>query len=67
VEGWNWEISGMDGGRWLFLCKDWVKIMWIDCSIAIIPPFWVDVPLSSESVRLCSKMSGTEANDKVEL
>src|SRR5215467_10612812 len=51
----------------MLVSKDGTAIMRIDRRVAIIPPFWVDVPTSSESVRLCSELSGTEPDDKVEL
>jgi len=35
--------------------------------VATIPLFGVDVPSSSESVRLGTKFSGVEMNDKVKL
>jgi len=41
-----------------------MRVYW---SIAIIFLFWVDIPLSSEYIQFGSKMSGTEANYKVEL
>ena len=41
--------------------------MWIDASIVLIPLFGVDIPASSEGIRLGSEASGAEANDKVEL
>ena len=41
--------------------------MWIDASVVLIPLFGVDVPVSSEGIRLCSEASGAETNDKVEL
>ena len=41
--------------------------MQIDASIVLISLFGVDVLASSESIRLSSKASGAEANDKVEL
>ena len=41
--------------------------MWIDASIVLIPLFGVDIPVSSEGIRLSSKTSRVEVNDKVEL
>jgi len=49
------------------MSKDWAEIMRVYWSIAIIFLFWVDVPLSSECVQISFKISGTEANYKVEL
>ena len=41
--------------------------MRVDCSIASILPFRIDIPPSSESVQFDSKMTRTEPNNKVEL
>ena len=41
--------------------------MWIDTSIVLISLFGVDVPVSSEGIRLNSEVSGVEMNDEVEL
>ena len=41
--------------------------MRIDVSIVLIPLFGVDVPVSSEGIRLSSEVSRAEANDEVEL
>jgi len=39
----------------------------VDCSIASILPFRIDIPPSSESAQFGSKMTRTEPNNKVEL
>ena len=44
-----------------------MEVVRIDASIVLIPLFGVDVPVSSEGIRLSSKVSGVETNDKVEL
>ena len=36
-------------------------------SIVPIPLFWVDVPMVSEGIGLCSEASRVEADGKVEL
>ena len=41
--------------------------MWIDVSVVLIPLVGVDIPSSSENIRLSSKVSTVEANDEVEL
>ena len=41
--------------------------MRIDCSIASIPPFRIDVPLSSESIQFDAKITRMEPDNKVEL
>jgi len=43
------------------------KVLWINMGVATIPLFGVDVPSSSESVRLGTEFSRAEMNDKVEL
>jgi len=49
------------------LSEDGFEVVRVDCSIASIPLFRVDIPLSSESVQFGAKMTRTEPNDKVEL
>ena len=44
-----------------------MEVMRIDTSIVLIPLFGVNVPASSKGIRLSSKASGAEANDRVEL
>ena len=41
--------------------------MRIGASIVLIPLFGVDIPASSEGIRLSSEVSGVEMNNKVEL
>ena len=41
--------------------------MRVDCGIASIPPFRIDVPSSSESIRFCAETTRTEPDDKIEL
>ena len=51
----------------LFLSEDRFEVVRVDCSIASIPPFRIDVPLSSESVWFGAKMTRAEPDNKVEL
>ena len=44
-----------------------MEVVQIDASIVLIPLFGVDIPASSEDIRLSSEASGAEANDEVEL
>ena len=44
-----------------------MEVVWIDASIVLISLFGVDVPVSSEDIRLSSEASGMEVNDEVEL
>ena len=51
----------------LFLSEDRFEVVRVDCSIASIPSFRIDVPLSSESVWFGAKMTRAEPDNKVEL
>ena len=51
----------------LFLSEDGLEVMRVDCGIASIPPFRIDVPSSSESIWFCAKMARVESDNKVEL
>ena len=51
----------------LFLSKDGLEVMKVDCGIASIPPFRIDVLLSSESIWFSAEMTRIEPDDKVEL
>ena len=51
----------------LFLSEDRFEVVRVDCGIASIPLFRIDVPSSSESVQLSAKMTRAELDDKVEL
>jgi len=55
------------GGCKLFLSEDGLEVMRVDCGIASIPLFRIDVPSSSESIQFCAKMTRVEPDDKVEL
>jgi len=51
----------------LFLGEDGLKVVRVDCGVANIPPFRIDVPLSSESIQFCTEMTRAEPDDKIEL
>jgi len=51
----------------LFLSEDGFEVVRVDCGIASILPFRIDIPLSSKSVQFGAKMTRAEPNDKVEL
>jgi len=61
----RWSI--LYGGCKLFLSEDWFKVVRVDCGIASIPPFRIDIPLSSEIIGFGAKITRTESDDKVEL
>jgi len=49
------------------LSEDRFEVIRINYSVASIPPFRIDIPLSSESIQFSVKMTRTEPDDKVEL
>ena len=51
----------------LFLSEDGLEVVRVDCGIASILPFRIDVPSSSESIWFCTEMTRAELDDKVEL
>jgi len=61
------EDCSLYEGCKLFLSEDRFEVVRVDCGIASIPLFRIDVLLSSESVQLSAKMIRAELDDKVEL
>jgi len=59
--------SGSYRGCKLFLSEDGLEVMRVDCGIASIPPFRIDIPSSSESIQFCAKMTRAKPDNKVEL
>ena len=51
----------------MFLSEDRFEVVRVDCGIASIPPFRIDVPSSSESIQFYAKTTRTEPDDKVKL
>ena len=51
----------------LFLSKDRLEVVRVDCGIASIPPFRIDVPSSSESIWFGAEITRAESDDKIEL
>ena len=51
----------------MFLSKDGLEVVRVDCGVASIPPFRIDIPLFSESIQFCAEMTRVEPDDKVEL
>ena len=49
------------------MSEDWFEVVRVDYGIASIPPFRINIPLSSESIWFDAKMTRTESNEKVEL
>jgi len=61
------EDSSLYEGCKLFLSEDGFEVVRVDCSVASIPPFRINIPLSSESIQFGAKITRTEPDDKVEL
>ena len=59
--------SSLYGGYKLFLSEDRLEVVRVDCGVASIPPFRIDIPLSSESIQFGTQMTRAEPDDKVEL
>ena len=51
----------------LFLSEDGLEVVRVDCGIASIPPFRIDVLLSSKSIWFSAEMTRVEPDNKVEL
>ena len=51
----------------MFLGEHWFEVVRIYVSVVPIPLFWVDIPMASEGIRLCSEASRAEADGEVEL
>ena len=51
----------------MFLSGDGLEVVRVNCGIASIPPFRIDVLSSSESIRFCAEITRAEPNDKIEL
>ena len=59
--------SSLYGNCKLFLSEDWFEVVRVDCGIASILLFRVNVPPFSESIQFSTKMTRTEPDDKVKL
>ena len=51
----------------MFLSEDGLEVVRVDCSVASIPPFRIDIPSSSKSIWFCAELTRAEPDDKVEL
>jgi len=61
------EDSSSYRGCKLFLSEDRFEVVRVDCDIASIPPFRIDILSSSESIRFGAETTRAEPEDKVEL
>ena len=57
----------MYGSCKLFLHEDRLEVVRVDCGIASILLFRIDISLSSESIQFGAKITRVESDDKVEL
>ena len=60
------ENGSSYGGCKLFLSEDRFEVVRVDCSIASIPPFRIDIPLSSESIWFGTEMTKIELGEVLE-
>ena len=51
----------------MFLSEDGLEVVRVDCGIASIPPFRIDIPSFSESIWFSAETTRTEPDDKIEL
>ena len=51
----------------MFLSEDRFEVVRVDCGIASIPSFRIDIPSFSKSIQFSAKMTRAEPDDKVEL
>ena len=51
----------------MFLSKDWFEVVRVDCDVASISPFRVDILLSNKSIWFDPKMIRMEPDNKIEL
>ena len=51
----------------MFLSEDGLEVVRVDCGIASIPPFRIDIPSSSKSIQFGAQMTRAKLDDKVEL
>ena len=51
----------------MFLSEDGLEVVRVDCGVASIPPFRIDIPSSSKNVQFGTEITRTEPNDKVKL
>ena len=57
----------MEGHSQLFLTEYRLKILWINSGIVATSLFKVHIPIVSKHIRLCTELSGMEADNEVEL
>ena len=51
----------------MFLSEDVLEVVRVDCGVASIPPFRIDILSSSENVQFGAEMTRAEPDNKIEL
>ena len=59
--------SGLYRDYKLLLSEDWFEVVEVDCGIASILLFWIDILPPSKSIWFGGKTTRMEPDDKVEL
>ena len=57
----------MEGCSQLFLSENRLKILQVNSGIVTTSLFKVHIPIVSKHIRLCTELSGMEADNEVEL
>jgi hypothetical protein len=57
--------SGSEKSRQLSRRKNRTTILWIDCTIRLSLPFWVEVRSTIKCIRFCFKATGTESDNHI--
>jgi len=55
------------GGYKLFLSENGLKVVKVDCGVASISPFRINVPSSSKSIQFGAEITRVKPDNKVEL
>jgi len=55
------------GGYKLFLSENGFEVVRVDCGVASILSFWVDIPPFSKSIQFGAKMTRMESDNKIKL
>jgi len=61
------DCSSYRGCKLFLSEEDRFEVIRVDCGIASIPPFRIDIPSSSESIRFSAEITRAEPDNKVKL
>jgi hypothetical protein len=65
TESYQKQCSGSERSGQLSRRKNRMTILWIDCTIRLSLPFWIEVRPTSKCVGFCSKAARTESNNHI--